>query len=141
MAESIIIGINYATRVRTVLGVTDVDLTDAEIDEKLAPVEYSIADIITNYTILTGKDKVYLETGTVAALAAEMCPVLKTKMPKSEKGLNTSVESGENWDAKQYKLLAEKDKWLSKISGYTSLYSDMPLFSVAGPTRAGITGV
>lgn len=139
MAESIIIGNNYATRVRNVLGVTDVDLTDAEIDEKLAAVEYSVADIITDYATLTGKDQIYLQTGTVAALAAEMCPILKTKMPKSEKGLNTSIESGEDWDAKQAKLLAEKEKWLSRITGYTSSYSDMPLFNLAGPTRAGNT--
>lgn len=136
MPNSFIIGDDYATRVRNVLGVTDIDLTDAEINEKLEAVEYEVADRITNYASLTGKDQVYLKTGTVAALAAAMCPVLKTKMPKREKGLNTDFESGEDWDVKQEKLLAEKEKWLSKITGYTSTYSDVPLFALAGPTRA-----
>lgn len=137
MATSIIIGTDYATRVRNRLGVTDTDLTTTEIDEMLEVTEYEVADRITNYASLTGKDLAYLKSGTVAALAAAMCPVLKAKIPKRQKELNTDIESGENWTTKESKLLSEKEKWLSKITGYTSDYSAMPLFTLAGPIRSG----
>jgi len=134
---SIIIGIDYATRVRNRLGVTDVDLTTTEIDEMLAVVEYEVADRITTYASLTGKDQEYLKAGTVAALAAAMCPVLKAKMPKREKALSTDIESAEDWDKKEEKLLADKERFLSRITGYTQTYADVTLFGLAGPTRSG----
>lgn len=137
MPTSFIIGADYATRVRNRLGVTDVDLTTGEIDEFLEEVEWDVADRITTYASLTGKDLVFLKAGTVYALAAKMCPFLKTKMPKAEKGLNTSVESGEDWDTKEKKMLGGMNDQLSKIAGYSSDYSAAPLFALAGPIRAG----
>lgn len=135
MPSSIIIGDDYATRIRNRLGVTDADLAATDIDEMLPAVEYDIADRITTYASLAGKDAIYLKTGTVAALAAAMCPVLRAKLPRVEKGLSTSFESAENWDKKQEELLAEKEKYLSLITGYTNTYSASPLFALAGPSR------
>lgn len=137
MPESFIIGVDYATRVRNRLGVTDIDLTTGEIDEFLEEAEWAVADRITSYATLTGKDLVYLKAGTVYALAAKMCPTLKAKIPKTEKGLNTSVESAEDWDTKEKKMLDGMNEQLSKITGYTADYSAAPLFALAGPIRAG----
>jgi hypothetical protein len=137
MPTSFIIGIDYATRVRNRLGVTDIDLTTAEIDEFLEEVEWSVADRITTYATLAGKDLVYLKAGTVYALAARMCPLLKAKMPKIEKGLNTSVESGEDWDTKEQKMINGMNEQLSKITGYTANYVVTPTFALSGPSRSG----
>lgn len=137
MPESFIIGVDYATRVRNRLGVTDIDLTTGEIDEFLEEVEWTVADRITTYATLAGKDLAYLKAGTVYALAAKMCPLLKAKIPKTEKGLNTSVESAEDWDTKEQKMLNGMNEQLSKITGYTADYSAAPLFALAGPIRAG----
>ena len=137
MPTSFIIGADYATRVRNRLGVTDIDLTVSEIDEFLEEVEWTVADRIATYATLAGKDLVYLKAGTVYALAAKLCPVLKSKMPKMEKGLNTSVESAEDWDTKEQKMLNGMNEQLSKITGYTSDYSAAPLLVLAGPIRAG----
>ncbi len=137
MPTSFIIGTDYATRCRNRLGVTDIDLTASEIDEFLEEVEWTVADRITTYASLTGKDLVYLKAGTVYALAAKMCPFLKTKMPKTEKGLNTSIESGEDWDTKEQKMLDGMNEQLSKITGYTASYAAVPLLALAGPIRAG----
>lgn len=137
MPTSFIIGADYTNRVRNRLGVTDIDLTVSEIDEFLEEVEYTVADRITDYATLSGKDLVYLKAGTVYALAAKLCPVLKAKIPKVEKGLNTSVESAEDWDKKEQKMLDGMNEQLSKITGYTADYSAAPLFALAGPIRAG----
>jgi len=137
MPTSFIIGSGYATRCRNRLGVTDTDLTDSEIDEFLEEVEWNVADRITDYASLSGKDLVYLNAGTVYALAAKMCPVLKAKMPKREKGLSTEYETAEDWDKKEQKMLDATNDQLSKIAGYVSTYSDLALFELAGPTRAG----
>ena len=134
---SIVIGTDYATRVRNRLGVTADDLTITEIDEMLPVVEYKVIAEIPGYASLSGADAVFVKAGTVAALAAEMCPVLKIKMPKSESTLNTKIESAMDWDKRKVELLAERDDMFSQISTYADTYASAPLFALSGPTRAG----
>lgn len=111
----VILGSDYATRIRSRLGVNDSHLTVAEIDEVLPEIEAMIMEKIPDYASKTGNLKIYLDSAVVCKAASVLCTVLKKKFPVREQGPGGSFETQLNWDEEALKHEQNYSMFMSKL--------------------------
>ncbi len=110
-----ILGLDYATRIRSRLGVTDSVLSTTEIDESLTDIELDYIDLVPDYASKTGKDKTRLASSVVCMTASALCSVVKSKFATRIAGPNGSFERPIDWDAKAVELKTEANRLLSLV--------------------------
>lgn len=115
----VILGSDYATRIRSRLGVNDSHLTVAEIDEVLPEIEAMIMEKIPDYASKTGKAKIYLDSAVVCKAASVLCSVLKKKFPVREQGPGGSFETQIDWDADKKEHEQNYNSFMSKLKAPT----------------------
>lgn len=130
MANRILKTTGYESRIRSKLGVDAAYVPDADINQPdvIAIAEINIIKVVSDYATLTDDDLVYLEAATVCECAILLCPSMPARLPVKEQGPSMTIELDVDWDAKQVKLEAERDRFLSNIS--SADYVNVPHFGL-----------
>jgi len=130
MANRILKTTGYESRIRSKLGVDAAYVPDADINQPdvIAIAEINIIKVVSDYATLTDDDLVYLEAATVCECAILLCPSMPARLPVKEQGPSMTIELDVDWDAKQVKLEAERDRFLSNIS--SAEYVNVPHFGL-----------
>jgi hypothetical protein len=113
---------DYATRIRSRLGVTESVLSTVEIDEKLPDLEDHYSDILPTWASLTAKKSRYFKSSLVSMTASALCPVVKAKYSTRITGPDGSRERPINWDVRKKELESEANGLLSQCMTVT-IYS------------------
>lgn len=138
MANKILIGSTYYSEIRGRLGVSISDVSDTDIDARsvMNIAENQVIAIVPNYATLNGIDSDYVYTAAVCMVAAILAPSMAMKMKKSKKDFDSAFENQTvNWQKRSADLINDAYAAIGMISTQTS-ETALPLFGVAGPTRA-----
>ena len=130
MANRILTSTGFEGRIRSKLGVDAAYLPNDDINQPdvIMIAEANIIKIVPDYATLTDADLVYLEAATVCECAILLCPSMPARLPVKEQGPSMTIELDVDWDAKQAKLEAERDRFLSNIS--SADYVNVPHFGL-----------
>jgi hypothetical protein len=130
MTNKILKATGFESRIRSKLGVDAAYIPDADINQPdiIAIAESNIIRVVPDYDALTGDDLIYLEAATVCECAILLCPSMPARLPVKEQGPSMTIELDVDWDAKQVKLEAERDRFLSNIS--SADYVNVPHFGL-----------
>jgi len=117
MANLILTGAGWQSRIRSKLGVDIAYLPDADIEQPdiIDVAEANIIEQAADYADLTGSDLVWLEAATVCECAILLCPSMPARLPTKEQGPHFTVEVEVDWDKKKKELEADRDGFLAKI--------------------------
>jgi len=117
MANLILTGAGWQSRIRSKLGVDIAYLPDADIEQPdiIDVAEANIIEQAADYADLTGSDLVWLEAATVCECAILLCPSMPARLPAKEQGPHFTVEVEVDWDKKKKELEADRDGFLAKI--------------------------
>lgn len=124
MANLILTSTNWQSRIRSKLGVDEAYLPDSEIEQPdvIAVAETNIIEQISNYSSLTGSNRILLEAAVVCECASILCPSMSARIPQREAGPNYSHDISVNWNRKKLDIDNEKDVYISRILGLASTY-------------------
>lgn len=110
-----ILGADYATRIRSRLGVTESVLSTVEIDESLTDLEDDYASILPTWATKTALELRRFKSSLVCMCASALSSVVKAKFATRESGPNGSFETPIDWDAKGIELRTEANRLLSLV--------------------------
>jgi len=133
MPNEILKETGWQSRVRDKMGVDVAYLPDALIEQP----EYArAAELIVLHAIgtpvpLGAVTDESVVSATVCQCAALLCPIMKVRLPKVERGVSFQREVSMNWDSLAQKLIADRDMFLGFFLG------DVPDFTRFGLTYQG----
>jgi hypothetical protein len=121
VANLILTGEGWQSRVRSRLGVDAAYLPDAEIEmpEIISIAEANIIEQVADYASLTGTDLIYLEAATVCECAVLLCAEMPTRLPQREQGPHFSQEVVVDWQKMKAELEDKRDRYLARLSTMT----------------------
>lgn len=127
-----ILGSDYAERIRNKIGVDETDLPIEAIDEIRPMIEARMAK---RYPDPTEDDNVFLEAATVSMIAANLCQYLRTRIPISERGPHGSFEMAHSWPELQIWLERDASNWLAELAETQDESIFVPHFVLGGSKR------
>lgn len=138
MANKILTTKTYHDEIRGRLGVGEDVISDADIDAlSVLPIgESRIVKAVPDYAELTGDDRTYVYAAAVCIVAAILAPSMTARIKKSKKDFDFSFENQiVDWKNYAIQLIDEAYEFIGSIST-AQQGADVPVFGVAGPTRA-----
>lgn len=119
MPNRILTMTGWCERVRQKIGVDASYLPDTAIDipDIVGIVERYIISRVPHFESLSADDALYIESATVARCAAVLCPTMKVRLPKVERGAVYQRENSVNWDGRSRELLEESESLILKACG------------------------
>ena len=113
--------VGWEDRVRNLLGVEDMYLTDEDIrhPEIIDLAEAEMVARFPNYATLTGPFRVWLEAATVSYCAMLLCPTMKARLPVREQSLHLNRELTVDWDKRKEELFNEIERFSYFLDGST----------------------
>jgi len=139
--NKILTGDTYHDEIRGRLGVGEDIVSDTDIDAlSVLPIaEAKVISAVPNYADLSGDDASYVYAAAICMVAAILAPSMPARIKKSKKDFDYSFENQTvDWVARSKQLFDESNTLIDLVQSEQG-GADVPMFGVAGPTRANNT--